>query len=42
VELVCELNAMQGDVWFDLDSLRVKRITAAEARPLNRRPNLQP
>jgi hypothetical protein len=26
-ELVCELNAMQGgDVWFDLASLRVKRI----------------
>ncbi len=42
VEFVCELNAFQGDVWFDLDSLRVKRITAAEARTLGtRRPVFQ-
>jgi hypothetical protein len=39
VELVCELNAMQGgDVWFDLDSLRVKRIDAPQARVINRQP----
>lgn len=31
IELVCELTATQGDVWFDLDSLRVKKISAAEA-----------
>jgi spore coat protein H len=32
-ELVCELNATQGgDVWFDLDSLRVKRIDAPAGR----------
>jgi hypothetical protein len=37
VEFVCELNAYQGGVWFDVDSLRVKKISAAEARPLNRR-----
>ena len=37
VELVCELNAIQGgDVWFDLASLRVKRITADEVRAINR------
>lgn len=24
-EFVCELNATQGEVWFDLDSLRVRR-----------------
>jgi hypothetical protein len=42
IEFVCELNALQGDVWFDLDSLRVRRITPAEVRPLNgRRPVLQ-
>lgn len=26
VEFVCELNATQGDVWFDRDSLRVRRL----------------
>ena len=37
VELVCELNAIQGgEVWFDLASLRVKRITAEEVRVINR------
>jgi hypothetical protein len=42
VELVCELNAMQGgDVWFDLDSLRVKRIEARAVRTINRQPVLQ-
>ena len=25
VELVCELRAVQGDVWFDLKSLRLRR-----------------
>jgi hypothetical protein len=25
VELVCELNAPEGEVWFDLESLRVRR-----------------
>ena len=42
IELVCELNAMQGgDVWFDLDSLRVKRIDARAVRTINRQPVLQ-
>jgi hypothetical protein len=42
VELVCELNAqLGGDVWFDLDSLRVKRIEMREVRAINRRPVLQ-
>ncbi len=37
VELVCELNAIQGgDVWFDLDSLRVKRIAAPQVRTIIR------
>lgn len=31
IEFVCELTALAGDVWFDLDSLHVRRITAAEA-----------
>jgi hypothetical protein len=39
VELVCELNAMQGDVWFDLASLRVKRIGPA---PIERTIRPQP
>ena len=30
VEFVCELEGDQGDVWFDLDSLRVKRIAPAQ------------
>ena len=34
VELVCELNAIQGEVWFDTDSFRVKRLAPGEARPL--------
>jgi spore coat protein H len=42
VELVCELNALHGgDVWFDLASLRVKRIAAQEARAMNRQPVLR-
>ena len=41
VEFVCELNAYQGGVWFDVDSLRVKKISTTEARPLNRRTILQ-
>jgi hypothetical protein len=42
VEFVCEFNAMQGEVWFDVDSLKVRRLTAEKARPLNnlRRINL--
>ncbi len=31
VELVCEMTASQGEVWFDLDSLRVRRLGAAPA-----------
>jgi hypothetical protein len=31
VEFVCELNAMQGDAWFDVGSFRVRRITAQDA-----------
>ena len=31
IEIICELNAAQGDVWFDLGSLHVRRIAAAEA-----------
>jgi len=38
-EFVCELNAVQGDVWFDADSLRVRRLTEEEAR---QQPNLRP
>lgn len=32
IELICELNAYGGDVWFDVDSLRVRRITLEEAQ----------
>ncbi len=35
VELICELTAVQGEVWFDVESLRLRKISAAEARPLN-------
>jgi spore coat protein H len=35
VELVCELNATRGGVWFDLESLRIRRITASEAGSLS-------
>jgi hypothetical protein len=31
IEFVCELIALRGDVWFDTDSLRVRRITREEA-----------
>jgi hypothetical protein len=43
IELVCELNAYGGDVWFDLGSLRVRRITLEEAQqaPNFRRPAFQ-
>jgi len=41
VELVCELNAFQGEVWFDKESLRVKPISAREAQSLNRQPILR-
>lgn len=34
VEFVCELNASQGEVWFDLNSLRVRRLTEEEIRQL--------
>jgi hypothetical protein len=36
IELVSELNGFQGDVWFDLNSLRVKRIGARDVRAINR------
>jgi len=26
IELVCELNALSGEVWFDLGSLQVRRL----------------
>jgi len=26
IELVCEFDAMQGDAWYDLGSLRVRRL----------------
>jgi spore coat protein H len=44
IEFVCELNATQGEVWFDVDSLRVRQLTAQEARSLNnlRPPKLEP
>ncbi len=35
IEFVCELNAIQGEVWFDLESLRVRRLTQAETQQLN-------
>jgi hypothetical protein len=38
VELVCELTANQGDVWFDLDSLRVRRLESAPAATAASRP----
>ena len=43
IELVCELNASAGDVWFDANSLRVRRITLQEAQqaPNFRRPIFQ-
>jgi len=34
VEFVCELNAMQGTVWFDTDSLRIRKLAARQARQL--------
>ena len=38
IEFVCELNAVQGEVWFDMDSLRVKRLSADEVPRSNLRP----
>jgi hypothetical protein len=35
IEFVCELTALQGEVWFDVESLRVRKLSAAEARQLN-------
>ncbi len=35
IEFVCELTAMQGEVWFDIDSLKVRKLNADEARPAN-------
>ena len=29
VELVCEFNALAGEVWFDLKSLQVRRVSSA-------------
>ena len=33
VELVCELNAAEGDAWFDLASLRLRLLREMEAPP---------
>jgi len=41
VEFVCELYGDQGDVWFDLDSLRVKRIAATQMQEIIRQPLLR-
>jgi len=38
VEFVCELNAVQGEVWFDVNSLRVKRLAPEEVPRLIRQP----
>jgi len=35
IEFVCELTALQGEVWFDVDSLKVRQLKPEEARPLN-------
>jgi hypothetical protein len=35
VEFVCELTALQGEAWFDVSSLRLRKLSAEEARPLN-------
>ena len=35
VEFVCELTALKGEVWFDVGSLRLRKLSSAEARPLN-------
>jgi spore coat protein H len=35
IEFVCELNAIQGEVWFDVGSLRVGQLTAQEAQQFN-------
>jgi spore coat protein H len=44
IELICELNARQGGAWFDIGSLRVRRIEADVAtepiRPRVVRPSL--
>jgi hypothetical protein len=42
VELICELNAQRGDVWFDAGSLRVKRIGADRAEGSDRQPVPRP
>jgi hypothetical protein len=44
VELICELNARGGEVWFDAGSLRVKRITPEETAESNaqRMPRVPP
>jgi hypothetical protein len=39
VEFVCELNALQGEVWFDVASLRLRKIPAGESPQLNLRRN---
>jgi hypothetical protein len=41
VEFVCELDAHEGDVWFDLDSLRVKRIAPIQMEGIRRPPVLR-
>lgn len=37
VVFVCELNATEGDVWFDTDSFRLKRLAPGEVQPFNLR-----
>jgi spore coat protein H len=35
VELVCELTTLQGEVWFDVSSFQLRKLSAAEARQLS-------
>jgi hypothetical protein len=41
IELICEFLGSQGEVWFDLDSLRLRRITPAEVQRLDLRRRTQ-
>jgi spore coat protein CotH len=36
VELVCELRALKGEVWFDADSLRLRRLPEVSATSSNK------
>ncbi len=35
VEFVCELTTVQGEVWFDVSSLRLRKLSPAEVRQFN-------